>query len=512
MTVSLRAAAFLRGAAAALLAAAGLSSAWADDDAIGEQPLAADRLEQAFFLEQALGDKSAAAVLYRQLAADPQAGAQVKAVAGERLAEAARLTVKAENPAAQGAAQPAGQDGGQEDKLVAAVKEAAAAIQANYAFDAPSDKLLSSALEGMLSALDGESSYLSAAEVREMSQGIDQQLVGVGLQLKFEEGQVKVVAPVPGSPAEKAGFVPGDVVVAVGDKKLADLPEGDRLVSAVKMIRGPAGEKVSIGVQSGDEHRLIAVERAAIELESVRGDQREGGAWKYFIDDDKKIAYVRILQFGRRTSQELRTVLEKLLADGMKGLVLDLRDNGGGLLGQAVETADLFLSTGQIVTVKGKDGKTNVFEAKAEGTLADFPLAVIVNRNTASSAEIVAASLQDHGRAVVVGERTFGRGVVQSIVPLTSTGGALKLTSAVYTRPSGKSLKRQRVEGRPREGDNEGGVFPSDGFAVEQSEEELRRYHQYRQQRDFPLPGAASEQFRDAALERALAAVKEKLN
>ena len=219
---------------------------------------------------------------------------------------------------------------------------------------------------------------------------------------------------------------------------------------------------------------------------------------------------------GKRKTLDVRTpvgqaheALEKLKAEGMKGLIIDLRDNPGGALQPSLEVADQFLEEGEIVSVRGREGKVEKFEAKDDSAIDGLPLAVIVNRNTSSGAEILAAALQDHQRATIVGERTFGRGVVQQLVPLPSIGGAIKLTSATYTRPSGAPLRRERVDGQPKAPDAVGGVSPSPGFAVEISDDELRKYHEYRQERDFPTPGVTGEiEFTDRALAKAIEAVK----
>jgi carboxyl-terminal processing protease len=285
------------------------------------------------------------------------------------------------------------------------------------------------------------------------------------------------------------------------------------LETVVKTLRGRPGEPVTVEVQhhGEDETKKLTITRAQIQLESVRGDTRQNGAWDYLLDPEKKIGYVRILQFGNRTAGEVRAALEKLQAQGVKGLILDLRGNPGGLMSEGVQVCDLFLKSGKIVTVRSQGNKEQNFEAKAEGTIDDLPLAVLVNRHTGSSAEILAACLQDHQRAVIVGERTFGRGIVQSLLPLKSTGGALRVTTGVFYRPSGRTIHRGKIAGHDAPADNAVGVSPDEGFEVEFSEEELQKFLEHRQARDVTA-GDAANSFEDRQLAKALAHLREKVN
>jgi carboxyl-terminal processing protease len=186
-------------------------------------------------------------------------------------------------------------------------------------------------------------------------------------------------------------------------------------------------------------------------------------------------------------------------------LILDLRDNPGGLLSEGAEVCDLFVASGKIVTVRGKGDQEHVIEAKEEGTIKDLPVAVLVNRLTGSSAEIFASCLQDHKRAAVIGEKTFGRGIVQSIVPLKATGGALKITTGVYLRPNGTMIYR------PKDAQERGGVSPDEGMEVVWSDEQLQQYHEYRQQRDIQPADAAPGAFDDTQLAKALAHLREQI-
>jgi carboxyl-terminal processing protease len=197
------------------------------------------------------------------------------------------------------------------------------------------------------------------------------------------------------------------------------------------------------------------------------------------LDDPKKIGYVRLTQLGRRSPEEMQSALNDLKSRGLKALILDLRNNPGGALAEAVEVADLFVESGRIVTVKGRTGE-QVYDAKAEGTFSGFPMALLVNRNTASAAEIVAAGLQDQQRAVVVGERTFGQALVRTLIPLKGGAGTLKLPVATYYRPNGRNMNRF-----PDAKDSDDwGVRPDAGYEVALTDEELKQYEKDRAARD----------------------------
>ena len=221
------------------------------------------------------------------------------------------------------------------------------------------------------------------------------------------------------------------------------------------------------------------------------------------MDEGKKIGYIRLSQIGKQSTEEMRAALDDLKARGMKALILDLRDNPGGVLDGAVAISDLFVENGRIVTVKSRKEEA-VYDAKAEGTFSGFPMAVLVNRHTASAAEIIAACLQDHRRAVVIGERTFGQGIVRSLLQLESGLGALKLPVAVYYRPSGKSMNRYPDS---KESDD-WGVQPDAGYEVPLTTEELKQYQRERAERAerdvFNSAPAPIDQIQDRPLEKAL--------
>jgi carboxyl-terminal processing protease len=205
-------------------------------------------------------------------------------------------------------------------------------------------------------------------------------------------------------------------------------------------------------------------------MDTVLGWKRkQDGTWNYWYDTDKQLAYIRIVSFSRHTTEDLRKALDALTEQGLKGLVLDLRLNPGGLLSSAIEVSDLFVSDGRIVSTAGRNVEEKRWDAHRRGTFEGFPIAVLVNRASASASEIVAACLQDHGRGVVIGERTWGKGSVQNVVELEGGQSALKLTTAKYFRPSGKDINRDENEGD----DGEWGVRPDSGFEVKAGNADL---------------------------------------
>jgi C-terminal peptidase prc len=285
--------------------------------------------------------------------------------------------------------------------------------------------------------------FLGPNELNQMHEQIRQQVVGIGAILKLDpdSGEVVVTSPMPDSPALKGGLEPGDIIASVDGM---DLPDAKRLEAAVKQLRGPAGTAVTVGVRrSGSEEvKSVKLVRDVVRLPSVKGDRLKPDlTWDFMLDYQSKIGYVRLTQLGNRSPDEMRAALEELRSLGLAALILDLRNNPGGTLADAVAVADLFVQSGTIVTVKGRSG-TQEFAATAEETFAGFPMAVLVNHRTASAAEIVAACLQDHKRAVIIGERTYGQALVRSMIPLEGGAGALKLPTAEYLRPSGRNVNR----------------------------------------------------------------------
>jgi carboxyl-terminal processing protease len=302
----------------------------------------------------------------------------------------------------------------------------------------------------------------------------------------------------PRSPALKGGVLVGDRIMHVNDVPFSN---DAKLEGVVKLLRGPAGSPVTVSVKRNGVDELLRIQlvRDVIQLASVKGHRlKTDGDWEFMLDDERKIGYIRLEYLGNQSPEEMRAALNDVKFRRMKALVLDLRNNPGGSLDDAIKVADLFIETGRIVTVKGRSG-TKVYDAVSEGTFGGFPIAVLVNRKSASAAEIIAACLQDHGRAVVVGERTIGQGIVRSIVPLKGGFGALKLPVAAYYRSSGKNVNRY-----PRYTDaDEWGVSPSAGYEISMTDDELKHFEKDRAARDASN-GAQPLEFEDRQLQKAL--------
>ncbi|HYV35414.1 MAG TPA: S41 family peptidase [Gemmataceae bacterium] len=318
------------------------------------------------------------------------------------------------------------------------------------------DKALATfALKGLLQGLnDPYTGYLSADELAKFDSQTQGAVTGIGVQLKMVDDRITVLTPLEGSPALKAGLRPGDQIEAIDGKST----RGISLNDAVQRILGKAGTALKLKVVHADGVvQDIEVTRAEIRFSTVNGFQRGAdGKWQYLLDPEHKIGYLHVSQFGSRTAAEVRETVESLQKDGLKGLILDLRSCPGGLLDQAIEVCKLFLPKGKILTTRGQGNVEKTWEADGKATLGDFPLLVLVNDQTASAAEIVAGALGDHGRAILLGTRTFGKGSVQMIVKLDQ-GGALKLTTANHYLPSGRNIQK-------RPGEKSWGVDPTDGY------------------------------------------------
>jgi carboxyl-terminal processing protease len=336
-------------------------------------------------------------------------------------------------------------------------------VESHYVRPVDRRELLESALKGMLQNLDPHSSFINTSEWRQFKKQIEGRFGGIGIQVGMDPdaNRLKVIAPMVGTPAYAGGILPGDLIMEIdGNSTEGMIPD-----KAVEVLTGRPGTQVTLTVLHEDEEKTekITLSRAIIDVPSVLGDTRKpDDSWDFMYDKENKIGYVRISSFIQNTTEELKKALVELKAEGMKGLVLDLRDNPGGLLGAAVEISDLFVSEGKIVSTKGRNTVTKTYEAQKEGTYEDFPIVVLVNQNSASAAEIVSACLQDNKRARVVGQRTYGKGSVQNIIELEDGNSVLKLTVATYQRPSGKNIHRFK-NAKPSE---EWGVSPDPGLEV----------------------------------------------
>lgn len=313
-------------------------------------------------------------------------------------------------------------------------------VERSYVKPITRRELIEAAIEGIVRKLDPYSNYIPPDDISEFETVIENRFAGVGLRVTKDSKYLKVMSPLPNSPAWEAGILPGDEIIAVDGTSTENLA----IDEAARLMRGEEGTQVNLTVRRADDGSTVdySLTRRTVELESVLGYRRlADGKWDYFPDASTGIAYVRLSDFGRDTASHLRDTLAQLQRNGMKGLVLDLRFNPGGLLSEAVAVCDLFIEDGVIVSTQGRAVEEKTWSAQREGTFTGFPMAVIINRYSASASEIVAACLQDHKRAAVVGERSWGKGSVQGVVSLTGEG-ALKLTTATYIRPSGENIHR----------------------------------------------------------------------
>jgi len=307
-------------------------------------------------------------------------------------------------------------------------------IEKKYVEEEDSEKLIYGAIRGMVKVLDPHSAFLSPEEYKELHIETKGEFGGIGIEITLKEGILTVVSPIEDTPAYRAGIKAGDKIIKIDGKVTKDMS----LLDAVKLIRGPRGEKVVLTVLREGEPKLldIPIERDIIRIQSVK--------WKA-IDD---IAYVRILAFQDRTIDKMKEALESLSIGKKpyKGLILDLRNNPGGLLDQAVKVSDAFLTEGLIVFTKGRMQNQNMRFYSDEDILVpkDLPMVVLVNEGSASASEIVAGALQDHHRAIILGMQTFGKGSVQTIIPLEDESG-LRLTTALYYTPSERSIQAKGI-------------------------------------------------------------------
>jgi carboxyl-terminal processing protease len=355
-------------------------------------------------------------------------------------------------------------------------------IETNYIEEVDRRQLFESALKGMMQELDPYSAYVSPDDYRSFRENLDQQFGGIGIQVTLDPGtkRLTVASPLVGTPAYEAGVLAGDMIVTIDGQNT----EGFTLDDTVKMLRGEAGAPVVLGVlHKGSEAPVdLKMQRAIIQVETVLGDVRnEDDSWNFMLQDYPGIGYIRLTSFADQSVQELTEAIEWLEANGMQAMILDLRDNPGGLLTAATATCDLFIDEGIIVSTRGRDRRDRrSYSASPNGAHSDFPMVVLVNQYSASASEIVSACLQDHGRAVIIGQRTWGKGSVQNVIPLEGNRSALKLTTASYWRPNGKNIHRRKDDTE----DDQWGVMPDEGFEVKIDQQQYIRRIEDRRRRD----------------------------
>jgi carboxyl-terminal processing protease len=342
--------------------------------------------------------------------------------------------------------------------------------------------LVQNAIRGMLEQLDPYSDFISREARPAFEKTTTGHFGGVGIQVDIRGGEVYVISPMVGTPAYEAGVLAGDKIVKVNDQPIERIVNDD----IVQKISGPPGTSVKMTVLHAPYNGKpveLSLTRQIINVETVRGWMRNSDdSWNYHVDPEKKIAYLRVGGFSGTTEADVEKTLRGLVKTGdIKGLVLDLRNNPGGLLPAAVRICDLFIKDGKLVSTKGR-GQTSerVFNAAESDTLPDFPMAILVNRFSASASEIVSACLQDHNRAIIVGERTWGKGSVQNVIDLEDGKSAIKLTVASYHRPNGHPIHRLKTMTEK----DEWGVKPNDGFDIRMTPEESNKLFLWRAAKD----------------------------
>lgn len=325
-------------------------------------------------------------------------------------------------------------DGDQSEFL----NEILARVKKDYVDEKTDKELSESAASGILSSLDPHSSYMTPEDLKEMQVQTKGEFGGLGIEITIDLSVIKIIAAIEDTPAFRAGIKSGDYITKVDGKSIVGLS----ITDVVKKLRGKPGTKVDVTIIRKGEKEPIekTITRKIIKVKAVRSAQF------------KDVAYVKINTFSQQAQSGLIKELEKLKKDigpeNLKGVVLDLRGNPGGLLDQAIKVSDVFLDKGKVVvSIKGRDAVTKEYkDAADESLVADLPVVVLINNGSASASEIVAGALQDHKRAVIMGTQSFGKGSVQTIVPLQKQRGALRLTTSLYYTPSGKSIQAHGIE------------------------------------------------------------------
>jgi carboxyl-terminal processing protease len=309
-------------------------------------------------------------------------------------------------------------------------------VKTDYVEDVKDKELIESAINGMLSALDPHSSYLNEKDFDEMRIQTKGEFGGLGIEVTMENGLVKVVSPIDDTPAHRAGLQTGDYISRIDGEAVM----GTTLSESVEKMRGKPGTSIELSVlrEGVNEPIIFNIKRDIIKIKSVRARQ------------ENDVAYVRITSFSELTAESVGKEITKIrndIGDKFKGVVLDLRNNPGGLLDQAIEVSDLFIERGEIVSTGGRVADSNKRFNASKGDIIDGkPIVVIINGGSASASEIVAGALQDHKRAIIIGTKSFGKGSVQTVIPLSVSKGAMRLTTSRYYTPSGRSIQAQGID------------------------------------------------------------------
>lgn len=380
-------------------------------------------------------------------------------------------------------------------KLVDEVVEVVSRLNERYVTAPDLDKLREGAVKGMVEALDDPYTvYVPASELRDFRKDLTGEYVGIGAQINVQDGWLTIISPLEDSPAYRQGLMPDDRVSEIDGKSTQGLTADQ----CVALLTGEAGSPVKLLIERKGEKFEITIIREKIKTRAVKGfhrDEADAEQWDFLIDPATKIGYIRLTQFTPGCAAEVEKALASLGArdGGLRGLVLDLRGNPGGLLTEAEALADLFLESGVIVSTRGRSFPEKVARAVKPGTLPEFPIAVLLNGASASASEVLAGALVENNRAIVVGTRSFGKGSVQSLIPLTS-GGELKVTEQGYYLPSGRSITRT-------DDSEQWGVDPTPGFYVPMSDDELIAMIEVRRRQELLRSGAASASESDAKVD-----------
>lgn len=368
-------------------------------------------------------------------------------------------------------------------QYAAAFSDALRKIKRSYVNEVDTRELFEGAMEGMVSRLDEHSAYINPESLQQFQADLDQEFGGVGIEVTIdrETNRLMVMSPLLDTPGYQAGMRAGDLILKIDDLDT----KGMTLRESVKYMRGKPGTDLQLTVlhPGDDEPVVLDITRAKIQTESVLGDFRNrSGEWQFKLEENPRIGYIRVTSFGEHTVEELREAIESI-DDDVDALILDLRYNAGGLLSAAVAVCDMFISEGRIVSSRGRGGvNEKEFDADSRSTLVDpdIPVAVIVNKFSASASEIVAACLKDHRRAKIVGSRTWGKGTVQNLIPLEGGRSRLKLTTAQYWRPNNQNIHRHEDATE----EEVWGVKPNSGFEVKLTDEEFEKVFLQRRERD----------------------------
>lgn len=382
-------------------------------------------------------------------------------------------------------------------------------VERNYVKPISRRELMEAAIEGVLSKLDNYSDYIAPDDVDVFRREMDSEFGGIGISvgLQGSKGPILIITPLVGTPAYRAGLKSGDLILEIDGNPTT----GVKLDESVKLMKGPIGSPVELKIQrTNGSSELVRVKRDVVRLETVVSHYRQSDdQWEFMFDSSRKIGYIRITAFSRHTTEDVTSALKSLTKRGLKGLVLDLRFNPGGLLDSAIDVSDLFVSSGRIVSTKGRNVKERVWDATKPDTFEGFPMVVLVNRHSASASEIVSACLQDNDRATVIGTRTWGKGSVQRVIDLEEGRSALKITTASYLRPNGHNI--HRFPGDTEE--DEWGVKPSDNMEVKLEPHETQSLWDY-QSRMSQLSNArnADNLYIDRQLQKGLDVLRSKIN